>query len=137
MGSILGLGLSHYPGPLVPAERMVEFIPMNIKRGLVPPAAYEDVASWPEPMRQEWADDRGAAAGRGHRERLLAGYRALRAELDSFAPDLVLILNWVCLAGAMTELDHQPSIVDFVETHLFNSSKCFAVFSPAGERLTV
>jgi hypothetical protein len=38
------------------------------------------------------------------------------------------VLNWICLAGAMTELGHRAEVVDYVETYVFNSSKCFAVF---------
>jgi len=34
-------------------------------------------------------------------------------------------------AGAMTELRQQPKIVDYVESYVFNSSKCFALFPPA------
>jgi hypothetical protein len=41
------------------------------------------------------------------------------------------VLNWVCLAGAMTELKQRPKTVEFVESHLFNSSKCFALFQAA------
>jgi hypothetical protein len=40
------------------------------------------------------------------------------------------LLNWVCLAGAMTELNRKVEIVDFIESWIFNSSKCFAVFRP-------
>ena len=40
------------------------------------------------------------------------------------------LLNWVCLAGAMTELNYRVEIVDYVESHVFNSNKCFAVFKP-------
>ncbi len=40
-------------------------------------------------------------------------------------------LNWICLAGAMTELGRRFEAIDFVESHLFNSSKCFGVFPPA------
>jgi hypothetical protein len=40
------------------------------------------------------------------------------------------ILNWVCLAGAMFELGQKPTHAEFVETYIFNSSKCFAVFRP-------
>jgi hypothetical protein len=39
-------------------------------------------------------------------------------------------LNWVCLAGAMTALGRKPEIVDYVESYLFNSDKCFALFRP-------
>jgi hypothetical protein len=40
------------------------------------------------------------------------------------------VLNWICLAGAMTELGQRAEVVDFVETYVFNSAKCFAVFAP-------
>lgn len=40
-------------------------------------------------------------------------------------------LNWVCLAGAMTELGHRFEAYDFVESLLFNSSKCFGASRPA------
>jgi hypothetical protein len=40
------------------------------------------------------------------------------------------MLNWVCLAGAMAETGQQAEIVDYVESYVFNSSKCFAVFPP-------
>ncbi len=37
-------------------------------------------------------------------------------------------LNWICLGGAMAELGRTPEIVDYVETYVFNSDKCFALF---------
>jgi len=33
-------------------------------------------------------------------------------------------LNWVCLAGAMTELGVKADVLDFTESYIFNSSKC-------------
>ena len=41
------------------------------------------------------------------------------------------MLNWLCLAGAMAELGRRPSESTFVESHIFNSNKVFAVFPPA------
>ena len=41
------------------------------------------------------------------------------------------IFNWVCLAGAMAELGHQPDYLEYVQTYIFNSDKCMAVFAPA------
>jgi hypothetical protein len=38
-------------------------------------------------------------------------------------------LNWVCLAGAMDHLGLKVDIVDYVESYVFNSSKCFASFA--------
>jgi len=40
------------------------------------------------------------------------------------------MLNWMCLAGAMEELNRKPEIVDYVETYVFNSEKCLALFQP-------
>jgi hypothetical protein len=40
------------------------------------------------------------------------------------------LLDWMCLAGAMEELDRKPEIIDYVETYVFNSDKCLAVFNP-------
>ena len=40
-------------------------------------------------------------------------------------------LNWVCLAGAMYALGRKAEIIDYVESYLFNSDKCFALFRPA------
>jgi len=37
-------------------------------------------------------------------------------------------LNWVCLGGAMHALGREPQIVDYVESYIFNSDKCFAIF---------
>lgn len=36
------------------------------------------------------------------------------------------LLNWIVLAGAMAELGKKARIVDYIETHVFNSNKCFA-----------
>jgi hypothetical protein len=38
------------------------------------------------------------------------------------------VLNWVCLAGAMAELDYKMQLLDWVETWLFNAPKCMAIF---------
>ncbi len=40
------------------------------------------------------------------------------------------MLNWMCLAGAMAELGQRPDETEFVQTYIFNSSKCFASFRP-------
>lgn len=91
MGEILGLGLSHYPGPLSPARYWSRMVARNVEVGRISPELYADKGHWPKLMLDEWANDEGLAAAEEHRRRLLAGYRVLRAELDAFAPDLVLV----------------------------------------------
>jgi hypothetical protein len=34
--------------------------------------------------------------------------------------------NWICLAGAMQA--RQADVVDYLDTYIFNSDKCFAYF---------
>ncbi|MBN9425985.1 MAG: hypothetical protein J0H09_05710 [Burkholderiales bacterium] len=41
------------------------------------------------------------------------------------------LLNWIVLAGAMTELGQRPRIIDYIETYVFNANRCFAAFDPA------
>jgi hypothetical protein len=40
------------------------------------------------------------------------------------------ILNWACLAGAMSELKRNPKETGFVDTWIFNSSKVFLIAPP-------
>src|SRR5205823_3053705 len=40
-------------------------------------------------------------------------------------------LNWVCLAGAMTQLAAKVEILDFTDSYIFNSSKCTMLGRPA------
>jgi hypothetical protein len=40
------------------------------------------------------------------------------------------VLNWIALAGAMTELGQKAEVIDYVESYVFNSAKCFALFPP-------
>jgi hypothetical protein len=41
------------------------------------------------------------------------------------------ILNWSCLAGAMSALERKPQVTGFVDTWIFNSSKVFLIAPPA------
>ena len=40
------------------------------------------------------------------------------------------LLNWFMLAGAMEALGRKPDECEFIESWIFNSNKCFAVFKP-------
>ena len=89
MGQILGLGLTHYPGSAYQgnlARRMKSFMNDPLL-----PEQYRDPATWPDPMRKEWADDEGQAHSDAHRADLVEGFRWAREELDRFNPDLCVI----------------------------------------------
>ena len=93
MADILGMGLSHYPGPLVPVEHWPNMLKRWVEIGRIKPADFAEKERWPALMRVEWGDDEGQSAARSHQVRLAEGYRALRARLDAFQPDIVVIFG--------------------------------------------
>ena len=91
MSQVLGLGLTHYPGLLVPAEDWPRMLKRNVDIGRVAPQLFGDRSRWPAAMRSEWGADEGVSAAREHQRRLIAAFESMRRSLDAFAPDLVLI----------------------------------------------
>lgn len=90
MAEILGLGLSHYPPLCLPDPEMAGILRWTLQDPSIP-AAEKEVANWPAAMRAEWSDDGGTRAAAGHRKALIAGFERVRAALDAFRPDVVLI----------------------------------------------
>jgi hypothetical protein len=41
------------------------------------------------------------------------------------------VTHWIPLAGAMYEVDQQPTYCDVVESYLMTSCKCVAIFPPS------
>jgi hypothetical protein len=39
-------------------------------------------------------------------------------------------LSWICLGGAMDEVQARSEVLDWLDTWVFNAAKCFAVFHP-------
>jgi hypothetical protein len=91
MGEILGLGVTHYPPLITPDEDRAFPLRRTLARDDRVPAEMRDPQNWPAPMREEYGPDEGITASRRHRERLVSSFRTIRAELDAFRPDLVLI----------------------------------------------
>jgi hypothetical protein len=90
MGEILGLGCTHYPGLTVPDERL----PASFHRLLTAPGVpdyYKDRASWPDELVAELGNDQGYSAAQRYSARMAGDFRAIRAALDAFNPDLVLV----------------------------------------------
>ena len=92
MGEILGLGCTHYPGLLLPDERLPNGFHHLLTAPNVPERA-KDRANWPDPLLAELGNDRGVAAGRRYGARMADGFRAVRASLEAFDPDFVLIFG--------------------------------------------
>jgi Catalytic LigB subunit of aromatic ring-opening dioxygenase len=90
MGEILAVGVTHYP-PLAGRDDMMTGI---LKRMLQNPALPPELLkreNWPAPMREEWGADEGVTAARRHREALVPWFRKVRAAIDDFKPDLILM----------------------------------------------
>jgi hypothetical protein len=90
MGELLGIGLSHAPMFQFPDENMADILRSYLTRESIP-AERRAMENWPKAMRAEWGDDEGLMAARAHRELVVNAFRQLRAALDAFQPDFVLI----------------------------------------------
>lgn len=90
MGDIIGLGITHFPPLMGPDSAFSRaFHRMLANPGM--PEHLRDPANWPAELREQYGDDQGAAAAADHRSRIVAGLRRVRAALDDFDPDVVLI----------------------------------------------
>jgi hypothetical protein len=90
VGDMLAAGITHFP-PLMGPDAGFTFA---LERMLADPGMREelkDPANWPPEMRAEYGDDRGAAAAGAHRARVVEGLRRVRAAIDEFRPDVVLV----------------------------------------------
>lgn len=90
VGEILIAGITHYP-PLAGPDRTMAWILKRMLQNPRLPEKYRSPAGWPEAMRAEWGDDEGATAAAAHRERHLVWLRKVRAEIDAFRPDFIVI----------------------------------------------
>jgi hypothetical protein len=90
MAEILGLGLTHYPPLCVPDAEMSGILRWTLQDPAIPDAQ-KDPANWPAAMRAEWGDDQGTTAAAVHRAALVDGCARVRAAIDDFAPDVVVI----------------------------------------------
>ncbi len=91
MAEILGLGLTHSPSFIRPDEDGESSLKRTLRTNDRIPAEMKNPSNWPEPMRIEFGEDEGYASAVRLRERMVAGFRKLRRELDAFNPDFVVI----------------------------------------------
>ena len=92
MAQILGLGLSHFGGFMFPDEDMASRVRARLDDGSLP-ASLDHPSKWPEPMRVEWGDDDGASFAKQHKAEYFTGLDRIRAALDAFEPDAVVIFG--------------------------------------------
>ena len=83
-------GVTHYPPLSLPDDQMAGILRRTLADGTIP-AAERDPTNWPPEMQREWSDDGATAAAAEHRAKLVAGFRRVRAALDAFKPDVVVV----------------------------------------------
>ena len=89
MGQILGLGITHYPN-LSWKGNMSRRIRMCLNDRELP-ERLRSPENWHPTMREQWGADEGLAHSERHRADLIANLRKIRAEIEAFNPDFVLI----------------------------------------------
>ena len=89
MGQILGLGITHYPN--LAADLNMSWRMQKSLDDPALPAALRAKENWHPTMRAQWGDDSGKAHSDAHRREMIEQFRVVRAELDAFKPDFVLI----------------------------------------------
>ena len=55
------------------------------------PEKYRQPSGWPAAMREEWGSDEGTTSAKEHRERHLVSLRKVRAAIDAFRPDFIVV----------------------------------------------
>ena len=90
MSEVLLAGVTHYPPLSMPDSMMADILRRTLADPSIPQLE-KNPSRWPQHMQDEWGHDEGLASAAVHRAALVAGLGRVRAELDAFQPDLVLI----------------------------------------------
>jgi hypothetical protein len=90
MAEILVLGISHYPPLTGRDERMSGILRRMLQNPKLPPEL-RTPDGWPAEMRAEYGSDEGTASAAKHRSELVGWMHKVRAALDDFNPDFVLM----------------------------------------------
>jgi hypothetical protein len=123
-----------FPGPSAPTPRSCFSVGQALRRVLEDrPERFVVIASsgWSHAFltaKHHWLyPDRAFDLARV--EELRAGTHAQWADIENDRVDDAgsqEFRNWICLAGVIPE--RRPRVVDYLETWIFNSQKCFALF---------
>lgn len=92
MGELLGIGMPHAPMFQFPDAAMAGILKKYLANGAIP-EELRAPSTWPRPMQDEWGDDEGLAAAAEHRATVVGALRRVRAELDAFRPDVVVVFG--------------------------------------------
>ena len=77
MGTIMGMGSSHWPAMIQPDEAKPWPFLRTLANDPRVPAELKNPVNWPAGVRAEWGEDEGISAHREHRRRLVEAFRKL------------------------------------------------------------
>src|SRR5437879_10299868 len=89
MGQNLGLGITHDP-PMSDKGTMTGRIKLLLADPMLP-ERLRSPEGWHPTMREQWSTDEGSAHSDRHRSDLIHHFRKVRAEVEAFVPDCVLL----------------------------------------------
>ena len=93
MGQIMGMGSSHWPAMIQPDEAKPWPFLRTLAHDPRVPAELKDPRNWPEAVRIEYGEDEGVSSHREHRRRLVEAFRNMKAEIEAFKPDAILMFG--------------------------------------------
>jgi hypothetical protein len=88
VGDILGVGMTHFPPLSALDDRMTAAFTKMINH---PSTTDEAKSELPAELVAELSDDKGLAAAAAHRQRLRQNLARVRARIDEFGPELVVV----------------------------------------------
>ena len=91
MGEVLGVGITHYPGIMRGEPEKYADQLRRIMQSNKIPEEMKDPKKWPSPMQDEWEHEVERAYA--HREQHRAAFKKVRAAIDEFKPDAVIIFG--------------------------------------------
>jgi hypothetical protein len=93
MGEILGMASTHWPLLIQPDEGHLWPFQMTMNRLKDFPEEKKPISAWPEAARVEFGEDEGVSAHAEHRARLLKSFRVMKAEIEAFNPDFIVMFG--------------------------------------------
>jgi hypothetical protein len=91
MSDILGLTIAHFPYIRLKHYHLASVLTGNMGRGWLDKPHLRDPMNWPKGMQEEWGNDQGASTAKAAQEHEIEQFRKVRAALDEFNPDLIVI----------------------------------------------
>ena len=93
MAEILGLTITDHPFMRLKPQYMNGVAARLMVEGWQKHLHYRNPENWPQKMRDEWGNDRGATAGKISQDRSIQAFRRIKRALGRFKPDFICLIH--------------------------------------------